>query len=426
MSRLSLSSSYSLYWGVVILKAMEKEVLVGCTGALPPEEANRLSASLGAPVRILPISQEEFLSRHARAFTLSAGEPEGSSSEPEDSASPEAPAVVVAGALLLEAAGRNASDLHLRLQEGRLTTELRVGGLLSEHLSFPGALGAAVIRRLLTLADLDPYSREAAQEGSLQVTTSRGRYDTRLSLLRRRGDSLSLALRLFPPPEKRLSLTEIALLPEAAFRLHRLASRKQGLLLFCGPTGSGKSTTVHALLRPQADAGRRVVTMEDPVEQREERFLQLDMRKSSDRHLILEAALRQDPDILFLGEVRSSETAAYAVEAALTGHLVLTTLHASSVSGAVDRLLELGVEASALVQALVGVVGQRLLQAVVPAGAGYRQVALLEVLDLTESPFDGKELTGPWWRSFLSRTGYLGFREYREHLKEAGYDLADE
>lgn len=424
MIRPTLSSAYSMQWGVVLLEEREKEFLLGSTATLPPEEVNRLAAFLGTPVEIHPISQEEFLSYHARAFALSAGESEPSRPASEDVASPEAPAVVVAGALLLEAAARDASDLHLRLQGDSLTTELRVEGVLSEHLSFPGTLGAAVVRRLLTLADLDPYSTEAAQEGSLPVSTPRGQFDTRLSLLRRRPDSLSLALRLFPPPEKRLSLTEIALLPEAASRLHRLASRKQGLLLLCGPTGSGKSTTVHALLRPQADAGRRVVTIEDPVEQREERFLQLDMRRSSDPHLILEAALRQDPDILVLGEIRSSETASYAVEASLTGHLVLTTLHASSVSGAVDRLLELGVAPSALVQALGGVVVQRLLQALVPGETRPKLVALMELIDLAETPFDGKELTGPWWRSFLRRTGHLRFREYRARLGEAGYHLA--
>lgn len=421
MAATPLSSSYSLRWGVVLLEYGRGEVLLGTTKELPPVELNRLAAYLGAPLRLKEITEEEFLSHHARSFTVDSGKEEGESKEQDDLASPEAPAVVVAGALLLEAAGRDASDLHLRLQGRRLTTALRVGGALSEHLSFPGSLGAAVIRRLLTLADLDPYSKEAAQEGSLTVNTPRGRYDLRLSLLRRSSHSLSLALRLFPPPSRRLSLPEIALVPEVAFSLQRLASREQGLLLLCGPTGSGKSTTIHALLRPQADQGRRVVTIEDPVEQLEERFLQLDLRRSREPRRMLEAALRQDPDILVLGEVRSSETADYAVEAALTGHLVLTTLHAPSAAGAVERLLELGVAPSALEQALGGVVSQRLLPPAAPGEGGPTQVALMEVLDLTESPFDGKELTGPWWRSFLSRTGYLDFRAYRRRLAEAGY-----
>lgn len=426
MREAGLSSSYSLHWGVVVLESEKEVTLLGSTRELPPEELNRIAAALGAPVRVRRISDEEFLSRHARTFTVDHEAAESATAADDDLASPEAPAVVVAGALLLEAAGRDASDLHLRLQGGRLTSALRIGGILSQHLTFPGSLGAAVIRRLLTLADLDPYSREAVQEGSLWANTPAGRYDIRLSLLRRESDALALALRFFPPPERRLSLPEIALVPETAFALHRLACREQGLLLFCGPTGSGKSTTIHALLRPQADKGRRVVTIEDPVEQIEERFLQLDLRRSREGEKMIEAALRQDPDILFFGEVRSAETAGYAVEAALTGHLVLTTLHASSVAGTVDRLLELGVDQSALEQALTGVVSQRLLPAVVPGEAGPRQVALIELLNLGETPFDGKELTGPWWRSFLSRTGYLRLESYRNRLIEAGYCLAGE
>lgn len=419
-----LSRAYSLHWGVVVLERRAKQILLGTTGKLPQEERLRLEAYFGASVRIKRIGREAFFCEHARILSGRPGKEAGGPGESEELASPEAPAVVVAGALLNEAARLGASDLHLRLAGGSLATALRIEGVLREHLRFGEPLGTAVVRRLLSLADLDPYSGDPAQEGSFSFQGVGGRYDARLSLLRRSRDSLSLAIRLFPPPDRRLSLEMIALLPEVCGELASLASLEDGLLLLCGPTGSGKSTTLHAMLRPQANRGRRVVTIEDPVEQEEERFLQLDLRKAAKGRLLLEAALRQDPDVIVLGEVRSPETATYVVEAALTGHLVLTTLHAPSVAGAVERLLELGADPCGLEHALRGVISQRLVAATPPEHGCPRRVVLFEIANLDRQPFDGRRLTGEWWHRYLSRNQFRRFSSYRDGLEEAGYRFA--
>ncbi|MFP4300901.1 MAG: GspE/PulE family protein [Spirochaetaceae bacterium] len=421
---MELSRAYSLHWGVVVLQRGSHQVLLGATEELPEEERLRLRAAFGAPVAVKRISREEFLAQHARMLSGPRKPESEGPAGAEELASPEAPAVVVVNGLLGEAAALGASDLHLRLMEGSLMTALRREGRLEEHLRFAEPLGTAVIRRLLSLADLDPYSGEAAQEGSFSFQGAAGTYDARLSLLRRRRENLSVALRLFPPSEKRLSLDEIALLPEAREELAFLASRDDGLILLCGPTGSGKSTTLHAMLRPEADRGRRVVTIEDPVEQEEERFLQLNLRKVTEGRVLLEAALRQDPDIIVLGEVRSPETTRYAIEAALTGHLVLTTLHAPSAAGAVERLLELEADPCALEHALGGVISQRLVSAVPPGGELPRRVVLFEIVNLASAPFDGNELTGAWWRRYLSRNRYRTFGSYRREAAARGYRFA--
>ncbi len=419
-----LSRAYSLHWGVVVLENNPGRVLLGATGELPQEERIRLGAYFGAPVSLRRIEREEFLSHHARQLSGPKRTGSEGSGVAEELASPEAPAVVVANALLSEAASVGASDLHLRLIEGSLETALRVDGSVVEHLRFAEPLGTAVVRRLLSLANLDAYSGDAAQEGSLSYRGAAGRYDVRLSLLRRRRENLFLALRLFPPSGRRLTLEEIAILPEARRELAHLAGLGDGLILLCGPTGSGKSTTLHAMLRPQAALGRRVVTIEDPVEQEEERFFQLDLRNVADGRVLLEAALRQDPDIIVLGEIRGPETARYAIEAALTGHLVLTTLHAPSVAGAVERLLELGADSCALEHALRGVISQRLVSAVPPGGNRGSRLVLFEIANLATVPFDGERLSGEWWHRYLSRNRYRTFDSYRREAQARGYRFA--
>lgn len=424
MAATKLSAEYARYWGVADLGEAGGLPVLGVAGELPEEERAKIEGYLRSPVVLRRVSRQELLLAQAAELAAPAGSEAGENIVGEEIASPEAPAVVAAKGLLLAAASRGATDLHLHLSPEGLRTVLRLGGSLREHLRFPPGLGAAVIRRLLALADLDPFSPDPAQEGSLSVESEAGRHAARLSLLRRRRDRLSLALRLFPPANRRPGTEAILPEPRARGRLKKLAAMSQGLLLFCGPTGAGKSTTLHALFREEAEGGRRVVALEDPVEQEEERFLQLDMQRVEEPRRLLEAALRQDPDILLLGEVRNREAASYACEAALTGHLVATTLHATSVAGAIERFLDLGAPAGAVRESLRGVVYQRLVNIAGTADPRQRLLPLFEIADLRGIRFDGAALTGKWWRRFLERTGYLTLSEYRRRLVDLGYTVA--
>lgn len=417
---MSLSREYCRRWSLSYLGESRTTVRLAAAAQLPEEERLRLRSYFGKEVHYEWVSEEALLLAEAATLSGEQGARRLSGAEIRERERPGAPAVIVCRALLVEATRQGASDLHLRLTEEALTSYLRIHGELREHLSFSSALGEAVIRRLLALAALDPFSLATSQEGRLTLPVASGSYDLRLSLLRRRRAELSLALRIFPPPDRRLELDRIV--PDQATRLQlrRLASLEGGLLLLCGPTGCGKSTTLHAMLRGEARSGRRVVTLEDPVEQEESLFLQLDLRELSQARGVLEASLRQDPDILVLGEIRNGETLAWAVEAALTGHLVLSTLHVSSLSGAVDRLLELGGEEAALREVLRGVMTQRLVRATSPhAPAG--RVALLSLANLAEEPLDVPRLTGDWWRRYLGRNNHLDEASYRSRLEKAGY-----
>ncbi|MFP4329672.1 MAG: GspE/PulE family protein [Spirochaetaceae bacterium] len=423
MKRL-LSTAYCRRWKISLLRETAQRVELAAAAPLPLEEADRLESYFGKPVSFTSVSEETLLLSEAARLSGEAGGIAPADVGEDERGNPEAPAVIVSRALMIEAANRNASDLHLHLSPEELSCFLRIDGVLERHLSFPPALGAAVIRRLLALAGLDPFSLDTSQEGRLTLTIDATPHDLRLSLLRRGREEISLALRLFPPREKRPCVAEI--IPHQATRgkLERLASLQRGLLLFCGPTGSGKSTTVHALLLEEAKAGRRVVTLEDPVEQQEPAFLQLDLKSIAEARGVLEAALRQDPDILVLGEVRNGETLAWAVEAALTGHLVLTTLHVSSIESAVDRLLELGAPEAALREVLRGVITQRLVPALRPPDPS-RRLALLSVADLDQTPLDVPRLTGEWWRRYLRRSGYISEGFYRKEIEALGYRLGE-
>jgi type II secretory ATPase GspE/PulE/Tfp pilus assembly ATPase PilB-like protein len=252
----------------------------------------------------------------------------------------------------------------------------------------PRALGLAVASRLKILAGLDIADRLRPQDGRAQVRvggTGAGRaVELRVSSLPCvRGENL--VLRLLDPDAGFASLDALGLLPSDAERLERLLASREGLILVTGPTGSGKTTTLYAALgRVLARGGVNVITVEDPVERRLPGVVQVQTHEKSGLTFAaaLRAILRQDPDVVLVGEVRDRETAAVAAQAALTGHLVLATLHTVDAVGAVARLADVGVEPFKLAAALRGVVAQRLVRRLcgacrVPVAPGWTDARLL-------------------------------------------------
>lgn len=274
--------------------------------------------------------------------------------------------------VLRQAGGTTASDLVLEPQDdGGLLARLRVDGVYRTHASCPAAQAAAAIARLKALAGVAAYIRDEPQDGRIDGRAFGISGDLRAAFFPTvRGPRAAVrlpALGPLPPPEG-LGL------PAAALAGLRAALRApQGLLLVCGPTGSGKTTTIHSLLSELAAErpDRQILTIEDPVERRLAGVAQGEVKP----HLglgfaeALRAGLRQDPDVLVIGEVRDPETAQAVVRAALTGHLVVTTLHCGRAAEALPRLLEMGVAPELLLPALRGVLAQRLVRR--RSGDGY-------------------------------------------------------
>ncbi len=294
--------------------------------------------------------------------TITAGRPawSGAATPP-----PDAPdAVRLLDDLLAAAVRLRASDLHVEAGEQGATVRLRVDGVLRDGPAVPRALAPPLASRLKILAGLDIADRLRPQDGRARITIGNRPVELRVSSLPSvRGENL--VVRLSDPAAGLESLESLGLLPSDAARLGNLLDAREGLILVTGPTGSGKTTTLYAALRRiLARGGVNVITVEDPVERRLPGVVQVQIHDKAGLSFAaaLRAILRQDPDVVLVGEVRDRETAAIAAQAAMTGHLVLATLHTTDAASAVTRLADVGVEPFKLAAALRGVVAQRLVR----------------------------------------------------------------
>jgi type IV pilus assembly protein PilB len=273
------------------------------------------------------------------------------------------PVMSLVDRVLIEALTSGASDIHIEPQEDGLHIRLRLDGVLQPLETLPRALGPAVSSRLKIMADLDIAERRLPQDGRIR-RRFRGRLmDFRVSTLPGRlGEKV--VLRLLDSMATQLGLDNLITEPAARAALRTMGAKPFGMILVTGPTGSGKSTTLYALLSERNDPGINICTVEDPIEYtlRGITQTQVNREKGFDFSKALRAFMRQDPDILLVGETRDLETARTAIEAALTGHLVLTTLHCNDAASAFARLDEMGVEPFLVSASLLGVVSQRLVR----------------------------------------------------------------
>lgn len=274
-----------------------------------------------------------------------------------------------------EAAGRDASDVHLDALGDGLRIRLRIDGVLNELLTLPAALQQGLIARLKVRAGLDVAERRLPQDGQLTHALPEGRLDVRVATMpTRHGERITL--RLLPSARLSEDLGALGLPQPVVTALTRATESSDGLLIVAGPTGSGKTTTLHALLARIARSQRNVVTLEDPIERviSGTSQTQVDADLGLTFSMGLRHLLRHDPDVILVGEIRDAETARLAVEAAHTGHLVLTSLHAMDAPSAITRLTELGVTRTLIADTLRLVVAQRLLGVPCPACAASAHV----------------------------------------------------
>ncbi len=280
----------------------------------------------------------------------------------------EAPPVVALVNLLLDrAVGAGASDIHIEPASDRIRVRARVDGVLRPLLELPPSSASAVTSRIKIMAGLDIAVKRRPQDGRSAIVVDGQRVGVRVSTLPA-ADGEKVVLRLLDPRSARRSLDHLGMDPPLRQALAGALNREHGLFLVTGPTGSGKTTTLYAVLESQDRDGRNLIALEDPVEYRVERTTQVQVHPKAGLTFAaaLRSVLRQDPDTILVGEMRDRETAEVGLAAALTGHLVLSTLHTIDAPGAVSRLVEMGAPRYLVAGGLVGVLAQRLVRRLCP------------------------------------------------------------
>jgi type IV pilus assembly protein PilB len=275
----------------------------------------------------------------------------------------DAPVVKLVNSLIAQAVELGASDLHFEPRDGGLDVRMRVDGVMVDSTQIPSKMAAGVVSRLKIMGNLDIAERRRPQDGRIGVTVDGRRVDVRAVVLPLVAGE-SVVLRVLDQGSVPLGLEELGLDENDRARLDQALHRSHGGVLTTGPTGSGKSTTLYAALMAINDRERTVVTIEDPVEYRLEGIKQIQVNEKVGVTFAagLRSIMRADPDTVMVGEMRDAESAKIAVEAAITGHLVLSTLHTNDAATAMARLVEMGIEPYLVASSIGAVVGQRLVR----------------------------------------------------------------
>jgi general secretion pathway protein E len=290
-------------------------------------------------------------------------------SEPEDllESDDDAPIIRLINALITEAIKENASDIHVEPFETRLSIRFRIDGVLREVLEPPRQIASLLCSRIKVMAQLDIAEKRLPQDGRISLKVANRPVDIRVSTLPS-GHGERVVMRILDKQAGRLDLKQLGMDEVNQQRLTQIIQKPHGIILLTGPTGSGKTTTLYAMLTALNDTRRNILTVEDPIEYDLDGIGQTPVNRKVDMTFAkgLRAILRQDPDVVMVGEIRDNETAQIAVQASLTGHLVLSTLHTNSAVGAITRLQDMGIEPFLLSSTLLGVISQRLVRNLCP------------------------------------------------------------
>ncbi|MBF0341428.1 MAG: type II/IV secretion system protein, partial [Magnetococcales bacterium] len=279
----------------------------------------------------------------------------------------DAPVVKILQSLFEDAMRMNASDIHIEPDAEVLRIRQRIDGVLNEQIVNEKKIAPALVSKLKLMAGLEIAEKRLPQDGRFNITVKGRSVDVRLSTLPIQ-DGESVVMRLLDQSADNLNLEMVGMDPVLLERFRYLLHRPHGLILVTGPTGSGKTTTLYGSLNALNSPGKKIITVEDPVEYRLPRINQVQVRSRIGLTFarVLRTVLRQDPDIVLVGEMRDQETAEIAIRAALTGHLVLSTLHTNSAVATAIRLVEMGVEGYAVASALKCILAQRLVRRICP------------------------------------------------------------
>jgi len=278
-----------------------------------------------------------------------------------------APVVKLVNSLFFQAIKKGASDIHIETLEKKGEVRLRIDGALKKHLDIDKNITALVISRIKVISNLDISEKRIPQDGRTQVTIAGKSLDIRVSVLPTYYGE-RVVMRMLMQSEHIPTLKSLGFDKELTDNLNKLLTHPHGMILVTGPTGSGKSTTLHACLQHIATPDKNIITVEDPVEYNAENVNQIQVNPKVGLTFAagLRSILRQDPDIIMVGEIRDSETADIALRSALTGHLMLSTLHTNDATSSLSRLMDMGIEEFLISSTLLGVLAQRLTRRLCP------------------------------------------------------------
>ncbi len=349
-------------------------------------------------------------------------------------ATSDAPVIRMINALLLQALRERASDIHFEPYEGRSVVRFRIDGELRDVIEPPRALHAALVSRLKVMASMDIAEKRLPQDGRMALKLGDKSVDVRVSTLPT-GPGERVVLRLLDKDTAWLDLTALGMSDDTLAAIDRLIREPHGIVLVTGPTGSGKTTTLYAAMSRLPRGALNIMTVEDPIEFALDGVgqTQVNPRIELTFARALRSILRQDPDIIMIGEIRDLETAQIAVQASLTGHLVLATLHTNDAVSAVTRLADMGVEPYLLASSLLGVLAQRLVRRLCPecrhgAVPSAGEAALIARLGLPPLPrlYQPVGCTACGNSGYRGRTGVYELMQVDERLRRLIHDRAGE
>ncbi|ACG77069.1 type II secretion system protein E [Phenylobacterium zucineum HLK1] len=377
-----LAYAFAKTHGVLLLDLGETAV-VGLREGADPLALVEARRALRAPLRVEPMGRAEFERRLSEAY---AGEglaapaddfdlPGGLDSLADEipaaadllDAQDDAPVIRLINGLIAEAVRQGASDVHIEPFEAALVVRLRVDGVLKEVLSLSPRIAPLLVSRVKVMARLDIAEKRVPQDGRISLALGGRSLDVRVSTLPARAGE-RVVMRILDQDQARLGLEDLGMSPRALEVFRAALAEPNGVILVTGPTGSGKTTTLYAGLTLLNDATRNILTIEDPVEYAIQGLGQTQVNAKVGMTFAagLRAILRQDPDVVMVGEIRDVETAQIAVQASLTGHLVLSTVHTNDAAGAITRLRDVGVEPFLLASTVRAIVAQRLVRRLCP------------------------------------------------------------
>jgi general secretion pathway protein E len=438
----TFEAQYLEQWGILPLEVQGDRLRVAVVGEPATEVLEDLELSFGLPLELISVGRDELIESIRRTFAAAESMVElvkdlgaelspgaGAGDDPLADArhlASQPPVIRFVNLLIREAHEARASDIHLEAAREGLRVRVRVDGVLSELPSPPKGLQAAVVSRVKLLAELDIAERRASQDGRIRVRLEERELDLRVSTVPTLYGE-SVVLRLLDRGGRPVALDELGMAPDTLTTFRRLAERPHGILLATGPTGSGKTTTLYAALGLRQRTAEKIITVEDPVEYHLDGVTQVPVNAKAGMTFAgaLRSILRQDPDVLMVGEMRDGETAAIAVQAALTGHLVYSTLHTNDAVNAVTRLVDLKVEPYLIAATVEAVLAQRLVRRVCPeCRERYRpdpgSVALLAQHPVKDQVLErGKGCGACRGTGYRGRTGMFELLVVSEEIKQA-------
>lgn len=373
--------------GLIVGDADDGRVELLCRPGVSLDALTEARRFLRCPVRVKTVTPEAFDALLQRTYEGSSGAAaglvDGLSDEQGDLDSlsaaladaqdlletdDDAPIIRFINGLLVEAIKDNASDIHIETFEKRVTVRFRVDGVLREMLNPPRALAAKIVSRVKIMAKLDIAEKRLPQDGRISRAFGGRKVDVRVSTIPTGSGNERVVMRILDKQSEKLDLEQLGLDERQIVVLKRIINRPYGIMLVTGPTGSGKSTTLYSALSVLNDRTRNILTVEDPIEYYIDGVGQTQVNTKVEMTFArgLRAILRQDPDVVMVGEIRDLETAQVAVQASQTGHMVFSTLHTNTAVGAISRLRDMGLPGYQIASSLVGLMAQRLVRTLCP------------------------------------------------------------